>query len=269
MNFTKEYTVNSRRFDPSQIDPRGTGRFQDKDKAKRHVEENWNHMFELQAKLYAENTRSLLIILQGMDASGKDGTIRHVMRGLNPQGSHVYSFKAPSSTELDHDFLWRIHQVVPRRGDIGIFNRSQYEDVLITRVHNWISKKVCKQRYTQINQFEKNLTENGTTILKFFLHISKKEQKERFMERLSNPLKRWKYNEGDLKERAHWNLYQKAYRDVFKNCHTPWAPWFIIPADRKWLRNYIISNIVIETLEKMNPKIPRPNINPKKIKILN
>ncbi len=223
---------------------------------------------ELQYTLYAEGQRSLLIILQGMDTAGKDGTIRHVMSGASPQSCKVTSFKVPTSRELAHDFLWRIHEAVPEKGNIGIFNRSQYEDVLVVRVHKIVPKSVWSRRYDEINRFEKYLTENGTTILKFFLHISKDEQKKRIEERIANPTKHWKLSAADVHERQFWNDYTEAYEDAIRQCSTKYAPWFIIPANHKWFRNLAVSKIVVETLEKMNPKYPSPQVDIEKMKRL-
>ena len=210
----------------------------------------------LQERLYANGTQSLLIVLQGMDTSGKDGTISHVMSGVNPQGCKVHSFKAPSVEELHHDFLWRAHQRVPARGEIVIFNRSHYEDVLITRVHGLVSEKVVKQRFGQIKEFEQLLTENGTTILKFFLHISNAEQKERLEARVRDPEKRWKFSEGDLEERKLWKEYMAAFEDVLGATSTENAPWYVVPANHKWFRNYLVADRVVSALEGMKLKMP-------------
>src|SRR5664280_365540 len=223
---------------------------------------------ELQYMLYAEGKRSVLLVLQGMDTSGKDGTIRHVMSGASPQSCKVTSFKQPTSRELAHDFLWRIHKAVPEKGNIGIFNRSHYEDVLVVRVHKLVPKSVWSERYDEINRFDKYLTENGTTILKFFLHISKDEQKRRIEERIANPNKHWKLSEADLKEREFWDDYTEAYEDAIHNCNTKHAPWFIIPADHKWFRNLAVSRILVETLEKMDPKYPTPELDIARMKRL-
>ncbi|HMZ56102.1 MAG TPA: polyphosphate kinase 2 family protein, partial [Nitrospira sp.] len=198
----------------------------------------------------------LLIILQGMDTSGKDGTIKHVMSGVNPQGCRVASFKAPSEKELEQDFLWRIHQEVPPKGYIGIFNRSQYEDVLITRVHGLVSKKVVTQRFNQINEFEELLVENGTAIIKLFLHISKDEQKERLTERIRDPEKRWKFSEGDVEERKMWDDYMTAFEDVMAATSTERAPWYIVPANRKWYRNLVVAELVVHALTAMKLTTP-------------
>ena len=212
----------------------------------------------LQEVLYAEQKRSVLIVLQAMDAGGKDGTIQHVMSGVNPQGCTVTSFKPPSTLELAHDFLWRVHAAVPARGKIGIFNRSHYEDVLVSRVHNLVPKKVWGKRFAQINAFEELLAENGTTILKFFLHISKDEQKRRFDDRLKDPQKYWKASLADFKEREFWDEYQTAYEDVLEKCSTEHAPWFIIPSDHKWFRDDAISEILVDALDRMKLEYPKP-----------
>ena len=223
---------------------------------------------ELQYTLYAEGKRSLLIVLQGMDTSGKDGTIRHVMSGASPQSCKVTSFKVPSSQERAHDFLWRVHQATPEKGNIGIFNRSHFEDVLVVRVHNLLPKSVWSERYDEINRFEKYLTENGTTILKFFLHISKDEQKKRLQARISDPTKHWKLSEADMQERQYWDDYTEAYEEAIGKCSTKHAPWFIIPACHKWFRNLAVSKIVVETLDKMDPKYPTPELDIARMKRL-
>ena len=211
---------------------------------------------DLAYKLYAENDRALLIVLQGMDTAGKDGTIRHIMRCVNAQATEVIPFKKPSSEELDHDFLWRVHKKVPAHGNIGIFNRSHYEDVLVVRVHDLVPKREWQSRYQRINEFEKLVTDSGVTILKFFLHISKEEQRERLQARLDNPNKRWKFSKADLEKRALWDNYQAAYVDALTKCNTRYAPWHIVCADRKWHRNLVIGRIVLKTLEKMEPQFP-------------
>jgi PPK2 family polyphosphate:nucleotide phosphotransferase len=230
----------------------------DKESALERVRVNAAAMANLGYRLYAENRRSVLLILQGMDTSGKDGTIRHVMRGLNPQSCEVYPFKRPTEEELDHDFLWRVHKVVPCRGNVGIFNRSHYEDVLVVRVHNIVPKEVWENRYDLINSFEAMLTAAGTKIVKCFLHISKDEQRKRLQARLADPDRLWKFNKGDLDERKLWDDYQKAYEVALTRCNTEHAPWHIIPADRKWNRNLIVSNLLRETLANMNPQFPEP-----------
>jgi PPK2 family polyphosphate:nucleotide phosphotransferase len=221
----------------------------------------------LQDRLYAEGARALLVILQGTDTSGKDGTIRSVFNATGPLGVSVHAFGPPSRLELEHDYLWRVHAAAPRRGTIGIFNRSHYEDVLIGMVHKLAPEKVVEQRYDQINAFEKMLAENGTTILKFMLHISQDEQKERLQERLDDPAKHWKFNPGDLEDREHWDEYQDAYEIMLNRCSTKWAPWHIIPADRKWVRNAAIATIVKATLEEMDPQYPEVSWKPGDFKI--
>jgi PPK2 family polyphosphate:nucleotide phosphotransferase len=238
------------------FDPDYAGKYEDKDGAKAQTEKNIARLAELQEVMYAEGKHALLIILQAMDAGGKDGTIKKVMSGVNPQGCRITSFKVPTPEELSHDFLWRIHQHVPPRGYIGIFNRSHYEDVLIVRVHNLVPKAVWRERYEQINNFEKLLADNGVTILKFFLHISKDEQKQRLQERLDDKSKNWKFNPGDLKARALWDDYMAAYEDAINKCNTPWAPWHIVPANKKWYRNLAIAERLVEALESLDMKYP-------------
>ena len=210
----------------------------------------------LQERLWAERRQSLLIVLQAMDAGGKDGTIKHLFAGLNPAGARVASFKAPTEPELAHDFLWRVHQVVPGRGETVVFNRSHYEDVLIVRVHSLVPEEVWRPRYDLINHFEANLAAAGTRIVKLFLHISKEEQAERFRERLEDPTKRWKFRTGDLDERKLWDDYAAAYAEAIARTSTTAAPWHIVPADHKWYRNWAVSRIVLETLADMGPQYP-------------
>jgi PPK2 family polyphosphate:nucleotide phosphotransferase len=214
---------------------------------------------DLQDLLYAEHKHALLIVLQGTDTSGKDGTVRHVFNGVDPLGVRVVSFKVPTQEEKDHDFLWRVHRHAPAQGEIVIFNRSHYEDVLVVRVHQWINDKECERRYKHINHFERLLADSGTTILKFYLHISKDEQKRRLQSRLDNPKKQWKFNPGDLDERKLWGAYRKAYEDAIAATSTDWAPWYIVPADSEMNRNLFISNVLRDTLENLRMKYPRPN----------
>ena len=235
-----------------------TGDYEHKHNALEHIEQNRARLGELQEVLYAEHKHAVLIVLQAMDAGGKDGTIRHVMSGVNPQGVQVTSFKVPTPEEVEHDFLWRIHRHVPGRGTIGIFNRSHYEDVLIVRVNNIVPRDVWERRYEHINAFERLLADSGVTILKFFLHISKEEQKERFEERLTQPEKYWKFSRADLAVREKWDQYMNAYGDALTLCNTPWAPWHIVPADKKWYRNLVISRTIVETLEGLNMRYPDP-----------
>jgi PPK2 family polyphosphate:nucleotide phosphotransferase len=210
----------------------------------------------LQEQLYAEHRHKVLVVLQGMDTSGKDGTVRHVFDGVNPQGVRVASFKVPTPEEADHDYLWRVHKQTPAQGEIVIFNRSHYEDVLVVRVHQLVPQKVWKKRYAQINAFEKQLAEEGTLLLKFFLHISPDAQKERLLDRLNEPSKHWKFNPGDLKERALWHDYQQAYQDALEKTSTRWAPWYIVPADKKWYRDYVISNVLVDALKGLKIQLP-------------
>jgi PPK2 family polyphosphate:nucleotide phosphotransferase len=241
----------------AEVDPEDTGGLK-KDEAKELLVQNIERMAELQNVLYAEGKHALLIVLQAMDAGGKDGTIRSIMSGVNPQGVVVTSFKAPTPEELAHDFLWRIHQAAPPHGMIGIFNRSHYEDVLIVRVKNLVPKKVWQARYDHINNFEQLLVDNGVTILKFYLHISKEEQKKRLQARLVEADKRWKFNPGDLGERARWDDYMQAFEDVFEKCSSKAVPWYIVPANKKWYRNVVISETIVKTLESLNMKYPEP-----------
>jgi PPK2 family polyphosphate:nucleotide phosphotransferase len=253
-----------------------TNGYKSEDEVSKDLEKNIKKMIDLQDKLYAENKYSLLLIFQAMDAAGKDGTIKHVMSGLNPQGTQVYSFKQPSFEELNHDYLWRINKCLPERGKIGIFNRSYYEEVLVVKVHNLIEKeKVPKefitedtwqQRYIQINNFEKYLYDNGTIILKFFLHISKDEQKRRFLKRLDKESKNWKFSEADLKEREYWDEYQKCYQEAISATSKKYAPWFIIPADHKWYMRLAVSQIIVDTMK--NLPIDYPKLNEEQIKSL-
>ena len=248
------------------FDPDDTAGFDKGAKARERLEKNIARMADLEYRLYAEGRRAVLIILQGMDAAGKDGTIRHVMTGLNPQNCRVTSFKVPSAEEAAHDFLWRIHKAVPARGEIAIFNRSHYEGVLVERVHRLVPKSVWSARYDQINAFEKLLSENGVTILKFFLHISKKEQLERLDQRLEDPNRNWKISPADFKERQRWADYVRAYEAVLSRCSRTAAPWFVIPSNKKWFRDLAVSQIIVETLERMNPKFPKPAVDLFKIK---
>jgi PPK2 family polyphosphate:nucleotide phosphotransferase len=231
-----------------------------KAKAEKGLATHTEKLAALHDLLYAEHKRALLIVLQGMDAAGKDGTIKHVMSGVNPQGCFVTSFKQPSVAELDHDFLWRVHAAVPGKGTIGIFNRSHYEDVLITRVHNLVPREVWKKRYDAINDFERILTESGVHVIKFFLHMSSGEQEKRFMARLTDPNKNWKSSAADFSERKYWNDYQAAYQEAVAKCTTRDAPWYVIPSDHKWFRNFAVGEIVIETLGSLKMKYPSVDI---------
>jgi PPK2 family polyphosphate:nucleotide phosphotransferase len=215
----------------------------------------------LQELMYSEHRHRLLIVLQAMDGGGKDGTIRAVFDGVNPQGVRITSFKAPSPVELDHDYLWRIHSQTPGKGEIVVFNRSHYEDVLVVRVHNLVPKEIWSKRYQQINDFERQLSEEGTTILKFFLNISLDEQKKRFLDRLEMPEKRWKFNAGDLAERKLWPEYMKAFEEAIQKTSTKWAPWYVVPANRNWYRNLIVASVIAETMKAMKMEYPNPQID--------
>ena len=224
-------------------------------------------MSDLQYKLYVENEKSLLIVLQGMDASGKDGVIRHVVSAFNPASCTVVSFKVPTSEELAHDFLWRIHKEVPRKGVVGVFNRSHYEDVVEARVQNSVPESICFQRFVQIRQFEIMLAKNKVKILKFFLHISKQEQMKRLLDRLTDPEKRWKFNKEDYKKRRKWGQYMTAYTDAIIKCSIREAPWYVIPANKKWFRNWVVSKIITNALVEMNIKYPKTASHYKTVKI--
>lgn len=228
----------------------------DEEKLKEATAEEVERISELQRKFHADGRFALLIVLQGRDASGKDGTIRKVFTGVNPQGVQVTSFKVPTEEERHHDFLWRIHQRVPPRGTFGIFNRSHYEDVVVVRVNELVPKAVWQRRFRQINEFERSLSINGVHILKFFLHVSRAEQKERLQKRLTSPEKNWKFKAGDLAERAKWSAYTTAYRDAITRCNTSWAPWYIVPADDKKVRNYLIARTIADTLAAMELRWP-------------
>lgn len=248
-----------------------TGDYEDKKPAVKDLAKNIERMTELQNILYAQNQHALLIIFQAMDAAGKDSAIKHVMSGLNPQGCEVTSFKQPSSEELDHDYLWRSMRRLPPRGQIGIFNRSYYEEVLVVRVHPEIlqmqqlpekmktDKNIWKERFEQIRNFETYLADNGVHVLKFFLNVSKEEQKKRFLERINRPEKNWKFSAADAKERGFWDDYMRAYQDAMQNTSTKDAPWFIVPADHKWFTRVVVSNIIIEKMESLNLQYPQVN----------
>ncbi len=266
-NFSKELIVKrGTKVKLADYDPDDTLGWDKGHKAKASSEKAIERIDKLQYLLYAEHKHALLIVLQGLDAAGKDGTIRHVMAGVNPQGCDVTSFKKPSTEELEHDFLWRVHTAIPKYGDIGIFNRSHYEDVLVVRVHDLVPKSVWSKRYDQINQFESTLNQNNVKILKFFLHISKDEQKKRFEERIDDPDRRWKISQSDFAERKFWPDYTRAYEIALENCNTPYAPWYVIPSNKKWFRNLAVSHIIAETLESMKMKFPAPTVDISKLK---
>lgn len=243
---------------------RESGGYKDKEEGLKAASENVQKIAPLQERLYAEAKRSLLVVLQAMDTGGKDGTIEFVFSGVDPQGCQVTSFKAPTSTELSHDYLWRVHQNCPARGMIGIFNRSHYEDVLVPHVKGWITPAHTKKRFEHINAFERMLVDEGTTILKFMLHISKDEQKERLLARQQDKNKHWKFNPSDLDARKDWDKYMDVYEELIDVCSTEHAPWYIVPADRKWYRNIVVSEIIVKALEEMNPKFPKVEIDPRK-----
>jgi PPK2 family polyphosphate:nucleotide phosphotransferase len=249
-----------------EIDAGYKGEHEDKGSAQAEVEAYAQKLSHLQYLLYAENKRSLLIVLQGMDASGKDGTISHVLGAMNPQGCRVYGFKTPSAQELAHDYLWRIHQAAPGKGNVAVFNRSHYEDVLIVRVHKLVPREVWSERYDEINAFEKQLTNEGTHILKFYLHIDKAEQLDRFKQRLDESRDHWKISEADYAEREYWSQYQEAYEHAIGKCSTGYAPWYIIPSNHKWFRNLAVSQVIVNTLESLNMKFPEPTANLEEIR---
>ncbi|MBU0487882.1 MAG: polyphosphate kinase 2 family protein [Bacteroidetes bacterium] len=256
----------------SDFDPAYKGDFKRKKDAKEFLHETIQKLSDLQDVLYASDRYALLLIFQAMDAAGKDGAIKHVMSGINPQGCQVFSFKQPSVEELEHNYLWRNYKALPERGRIGIFNRSYYEEVLVTRVHPEyllnqrlpdvncildVDKRFWKRRFEQINNFEKNLIENGTIVLKFFLNVSLDEQKNRFLERIDNPEKNWKFSTADIEERKYWDKYMEAYEDMFSHTSTKWAPWHIIPADNKWFSRAAIGHIIADKLESLNLQYPK------------
>ncbi len=260
--------VSGKGFDLSNVDTRDTCGFDDKEKAKAQTADDAVAIDQLQDRLFAEGKRALLVILQGIDSSGKDGTVRGVFNTCGPIGVHVSPFKAPTDVELAHDYLWRVHNAVPARGYIGIFNRSHYEDVLVVKVRKFAPDDVIEKRYEQINAFEKMLSDNGTRVLKFMLHISKDEQAERLQARVDDPTKRWKFNPSDLDDRQLWDTFMAEYETVVRKCSTEHAPWHVIPADRKWVRNAVIARIVRETLEEMDPHYPEAKgWDPETIKI--
>jgi len=256
------------KFRLKDFDPGDTSGVKSKKHAEKLLEETAAMASQMQEKLYAQDRWSLLLIFQGMDAAGKDGAIKHVMTGVNPQGCDVHAFKAPTHEELDHDFLWRCHKVMPERGKIGIFNRSYYEEVLVVRVHpmllkneqipeSLITKHIWAQRYEDINAFERYLTRNGTMIRKFFFHISKKEQKKRFLERLEDSKKNWKFSMDDIKERGFWKDYKEAYEEMVQNTATKHAPWYVVPADNKWFTRVVVAEVIVETLANLKLSYPK------------
>ena len=267
--FSRPYRVDDgRKFRLKDVDPKDTNGLDSKEKAREYLRGGIERLATLQDKLYAQDKRALLLIFQAMDAAGKDGTIKHVMSGINPQGCQVYSFKSPSTEELDHDYLWRTNKCTPERGRIGIFNRSYYEEVLVVRVHPeflkgqklppaLVTKQVWKERYEDIAAFERYLGRNGIAVVKFFLHVSKKEQKKRFLERLDMPDKNWKFSSADAREREHWDDYMRAYEDMIRATATKEAPWYVVPADNKWFTRIVVAAAIIEALEKMDLAYPK------------
>lgn len=270
MNYDRLLVPPGKTIKLKDYDPAYTGKFSAKEDAAEKLQSDIAKLAALQDVLYAQNTYALLLIIQAMDAAGKDGVVKHVMSGVNPAGCQVVNFKTPSAEELSHDYLWRSMKQVPARGHIGIFNRSYYEEVLVVRVHpeilrnqkippSLVGKDIWKERFEQINAFEKYLTRNGTVILKFFLNISNKEQKKRFLERIDTPEKNWKFSSADVRERAFWKDYMTAYEEVFSKTSTQWAPWHIIPADRKWFTRTAVADIIVTTLESLKLKYPAPD----------
>jgi PPK2 family polyphosphate:nucleotide phosphotransferase len=268
-DFSRPYRVtNGKRFRLKDVDPGDTGGLEDKEKAQKWLKKGVNALCELQEKLYAQDKWGALLVFQAMDAAGKDGAIKHVMSGINPQGVQVFSFKTPSSEELDHDFLWRTSKSLPERGRIGIFNRSYYEEVLVVRVHpeylqgeklhpSLVKKNIWKERCEDIASLERYLTRNGILVVKFFLHVSKKEQKKRFLERLDMPDKNWKFSSGDAKERGHWDEYMEAYEYAIQRTATPHAPWYVVPADNKWFTRLVVASAAIDALEGLKLHYPK------------
>jgi PPK2 family polyphosphate:nucleotide phosphotransferase len=245
------------RVDLSKIDPANSHGFT-KESAAAELERGLERLTSLQDRLWAEHRRPVLVVLQGIDAAGKDGTVKHVMGAMNPSGCTVIGFKVPTEPERDHDYLWRVHARTPGRGEISIFNRSHYEEVLIVRVHNLVEESVWSKRYDQINAFERLLVEEGTTVVKFFLWIDRDEQRERLQARLDDPTKRWKFRLGDLAERKLWDDYQAAFEDALSRCSTAEAPWYVIPANRKWFRNLAVADILGDVLDDLKPEYPEP-----------
>jgi PPK2 family polyphosphate:nucleotide phosphotransferase len=267
MNFRKQFVVKpGTKVKLKDYDPEETLGIKKNTKEHKQLEKELDRLDDLQYLMYAQKQHALLVIFQALDAGGKDGTIRHVMSGFNPQGCEVSSFKEPTEEELAHDYLWRVHQKVPAVGYVGIFNRSHYEDVLVVRVHDLVPKEVWSKRYAQIDSFEKMLAENRVTIAKFYLHISKDEQKQRFDARIDDPNKRWKISADDFKERKYWDEYTKAYEEALTQCNSDQAPWYIVPANKKWFRNLAVSQILVETLEDLKMSFPPATIDVKKLK---
>jgi PPK2 family polyphosphate:nucleotide phosphotransferase len=265
-HFARQLQVRGRKLRLADWNPGSTPGGKGKDDGAKRVARNLERIDAQQYRLFAEARRSVLIVLQGMDTAGKDGLIRKVLTVFNPQGCQVWPFKVPTAEEANHDFLWRIHRAAPGRGQVAVFNRSHYEDVLAVRVNHLVPKPVWSRRYATINEFERHLREQGTLVLKFFLHISRKEQRARLLARLDDPLKRWKFSAGDLSERKRWNAYQAAYEEALARCSTRHAPWHIIPADHKWYRDLAVSEILAEALEELDARVPVANLNVKRLR---
>ncbi|MGB2903607.1 MAG: polyphosphate kinase 2 family protein [Candidatus Dechloromonas phosphoritropha] len=262
MDYRKQFIVKpGEKLNLAEIDPGQKGGYVSNDVALPEITKYVTRMAEMQALLYANADQSLLVVLQALDAAGKDGVVRHLFSGMNPQGTSVFGFKQPSAAEAAHDFLWRAHQRTPGKGEVVVFNRSHYEDVLVVRVHELVPTAVWSQRFEMINDFEKLLTQNGTRILKFFLHISPEEQLERFKQRLDDPARNWKISEADYSERELWPKYTEAYEEALAKTSTAHAPWFVIPANHKWFRNLAASQIIAETMEDMKLKLPPTRVN--------
>ena len=262
MDYRKEFLVEpDSKVRLAEIDPSNTGKHESHEKAAPEIRKQVDRMDRLQYVLYADAGQSLLIVLQALDAAGKDGVIRHLFSGMNPQGTSVFGFKQPSPSELAHDFLWRAHLHAPGRGEVVIYNRSHYEDVLVVRVHNLVPRSIWSRRYNLINDFEKMLAKNRTRILKFYLHISPDEQLARFKQRLDDPARHWKISESDYSERELWPRYIEAYEDAIEKTSTKWAPWYVIPANHKWFRNLAISQIVADTMKDMGLQLPAPHVD--------
>ena len=275
-DLTKAFRVtDGKQFRLKDWDPGDTRGFKSREKAQEALTQGIARLREDQDKLYAQDRWALLLIFQAMDAAGKDSTIKHVMSGVNPQGCQVSSFKAPSAEELDHDYMWRTTRRLPERGQIGIFNRSYYEEVLVVRVHpeilakqrireKLVTKDIWKERYEDMNAFERYLTRNGTVIRKFFLHVSKEEQKQRFLDRLAEPEKNWKFSLQDVKEREHWDAYMQAYEDMIRSTSTEASPWYVVPADHKWFTRVVVAEVIADTLESLNLTYPKVDAEKKK-----
>ncbi|HSB67408.1 MAG TPA: polyphosphate kinase 2 family protein [Anaerolineales bacterium] len=262
MSYASEFRIKTgSKINLAKLDAGYHGAYENEQAAMEELNKYSQRLTELQAVMYAENKHALLIVLQAMDGGGKDGTIHHVMAAMNPQGCSVVGFKVPTSEELAHDYLWRIHKNTPGKGHITVFNRSHYEDVLVVRVHNLVPEEVWSKRYNDINAFERTLANSGTTIVKFFLHIDKQEQLDRFKDRLDQPDKQWKISNSDYSERELWEDYQKAYVDALSKCSFNYAPWYIIPANHKWFRDLAVSQILVETMEGLNMKYPEPSVD--------